>query len=82
MRYAVLFFGQMLNYLLITTSIRAASQGKIWATGAMDVVISITSFMLIQRVATAHSVQEMAVYALGGAIGSMLAVRFTRRWNA
>mgnify|MGYP001586542033 CR=1 FL=1 len=81
MKYLFLFGGQGLNFLIAVFNIRAASRGKIWLTGSSDFVFCVVNFLLIQYIAVASSWLEILAYASGGMIGSMLAVRFTRRWD-
>ena len=81
MRYAVLFFGQGLNFLIAILNIRAASKGYIKLTMATDFVFCLVSYGLIRRIADAGSTGELLAYASGGAVGSMLAIMVSRKWD-
>lgn len=80
--YALLFFGQALNFLLIVVNIRACAKGKIWMAVVTDFLICILGFGLIHIIASAHTPQDVLAYALGGSCGSALAIRLTRRWDS
>jgi len=80
-RYALLFFGQMLNFVIAVINIRAASKGKIAITMGSDFLFCAVNFILIQKVAQANNYQELLAYAIGGSIGSGLAILVTKRWD-
>jgi hypothetical protein len=82
MRYAILFFGQGLTFIIAVINIRAAARGLIKTTMATDFVFCVVNFLLIQKVATAGTAFEMLAYALGGSSGAGLAILLTRRWDA
>lgn len=81
MRFVILFFGQGLNFLIAITNIRAAAKGKLWTTVGSDFLFSVVNFYLITRIAQARDGYELLAYALGGAAGSGLAIRLTRKWD-
>lgn len=81
MRYLWLFVGQGLNFLLAVVNIRAASHGKWLLTGLSDFVFCVVNFLLIQRIAVANDWGELLAYAMGGGVGSIVAMFLTRRWG-
>ena len=81
MTYALLFFGQGLNFLIAVINIRAASRGLIACTVVSDVIFSLVSFILIHHIAVANTWMEMGMYAAGGGAGSALAIVLTRKWD-
>lgn len=80
-RHLMLFFGQMLNFVIAVINIRAASKGYIKITMASDFVFSAVNFLLITKIAQAHNYRELLDYAIGGAIGSGLAILMTKKWD-
>ena len=81
MRYLILFGGQCINFLIAIINIRAASRGKIWITSSTDFLFSAVNFLLITKIAQARDMWEMLAYAMGGAVGSAIAIVLTRRWD-
>ena len=79
--YLLLFGGQGLNFIIAVVNIRAASRGKYLVTGGTDFLFCLVSFILIQKVAIAHDFFDLLAYALGGALGSMFAIRLTKHWD-
>jgi hypothetical protein len=79
MVYVLLFFGQGLNFLIAVLNIRAAAKGHLWLTGTTDFVFCVVSFTMIQHIPTVNGAGPMLAYATGGMLGSMLAVRISRR---
>lgn len=80
-RLSGLFLGQLVNYLICTFSIRAASKSRVWFTVGADFLLCVINFWMIRLVATADTWWQVVVYAAGGAVGSALAIRLTRRWD-
>lgn len=80
-RYLLLFFGQMLNFVIAVINIRAASRGYVPTTMLTDFVFCAVNFTLIQKVAQANNRKELLAYAMGGAIGSGLAIGLTSMWD-
>jgi hypothetical protein len=80
--YLLLFLGQALNFLMIVINIRACAKSKILMAMATDFLICVLSFGLFRLIAQAHTWREMLAYALGGACGSALAIKVTRKWDA
>lgn len=78
----LLFAGQATNFLLIVVNIRACAKGKIVVAVVTDFVICLLGFGLIHLVSQAHTWDQMASYAAGGAGGSAIAILITRKWDA
>lgn len=81
MRYAILFFGQGLNFLIAVINMRAIASGRWAMTAVSDFVFCLVSYTLIQRIAHAGSSLELLAYAAGGTVGSLLAMYATRHWK-
>lgn len=81
MRYAILFFGQGLNFIIAVVNIRAAARGLIKTTMATDFVFCVVNFLLIQKIAQAGNALELLAYASGGSLGAAAAILLTRRWD-
>lgn len=72
---------QMVSYLLATLNIRSAAKGKVGPTVLTDVAMGGMGFFLIKFVVEAKTVTEFVCYCLGGAIGSAVAIKLTKRWD-
>jgi hypothetical protein len=81
MRYAILFFGQGVNFLIAVINMRAIASGRWAITAASDFVFCLVSYTLIQRIAHAGSTFELLAYAAGGTTGSLAAMWVTRHWR-
>lgn len=82
MRYAILFFGMALGYLILVINIRAAlNRGKYLATGLTEFTYSLVQFGMIRSVAEAATWLESIAYAAGATVGSILAMWMTKHWD-
>jgi hypothetical protein len=81
-RYLILCGGQALNFLLAVINIRACAKGKMMASVVSDSIFCIVNYAMIRVIAEAGNAGELAAYALGGALGSAIAIKVTRHWDA
>jgi hypothetical protein len=79
MTFAAFFAIQFAQYLIITVNMRAVAAGKYRWTAITDFAIAGLGFILIQRVAEAHSVAAWAGYAIGGVSGSQVGIWLSKR---
>jgi hypothetical protein len=74
-----IFFGiQALAYFLITINTRAVALAKYLWTALSDMAISATGFLTVSLIASPHGYSALAGYCLGGAFGSVVAIRMTK----
>ena len=77
----MLFFGQLLNFVIAVVNIRAASKGMILLTGGSDFLFCVVNILLISHIVVGRDWREVLAYATGGAVGSMIAMKLTQRWD-
>ena len=67
-------------YVLASINIRVVAKGRYIASGLTDAGIATVQFLLIQRVATAQTWEEMAAYIAGGVLGGASGIWMTKHW--
>ena len=81
MRYGLLFFGQIVGFIILVVNIRALNRGKLLMTGITEFMYMLINFAMIRQVSEAQNWLEALVYAGGATVGSLLAVYYTRHWD-
>jgi len=74
-----LFPLQFLNYFVITWNYRVIAQSHYFSIAASDICIAALNFTIIRRVSKADGRLGQIGYALGGALGSLLATWATTK---
>jgi hypothetical protein len=81
MIYVWLFFGQMLNFLIVVLNVRASTRGYIKFTMLSDLVFCFVSALMIRKIAVATSFYQLLAYSAGGSCGSGIAIVLSRHWD-
>ena len=78
----LLFGGQALNFFLLVINIRACARGKVLIAVGTDFLICLLGFSIFKLIAAnVAGMVEMFAYAMGGAVGSALAIWMTKKWD-
>lgn len=81
MRYLLLFGGQCLSFLVVVVNMRAIATNRWWVTAVTDFTFCLINFLLVKMITEASQFDEAIVYAAGGAVGSLTAMRLTGHWK-
>jgi len=73
------FFLQLIVYSLATWNWRMVAIGNYYGVFTSDIMFATFNFWIIKDVAKSESKISWAGYTLGGAIGSLIAIYFTKK---
>ena len=77
--FSTFFAMQFIQYLIVTVNMRAVAAGKYAWTAISDMIFATVGFLVIQRVAEAHSKVAWSGYVVGGVVGSQVGIWLSKR---
>jgi hypothetical protein len=69
-----------INSALLTINFRAVAQARYFETAITDFLIFLFGYLVVKRIVESKRLIDGILYALGGTVGSLVMIYFTKLW--